>query len=443
MNIFFVFSCICLFLSFLILRKKKQEIKILKKQEFHNKETLQEKQQELFKNQIEISKLRAQIEEKEKYYREKIQETQDIEKRLKESFQSLSSEVLAKNNQSFLELAKLTLEKYQKEASSDLEKKEKNIQNLFVPMKESLSRLDKGMQELEKERKVDHETIKTQMQALVDAEKGLRQETATLVRALRTPVVRGRWGEMQLKRVFELAGMIEHCDFYEQKSSRDEEGLHRPDVIIRLPGNKQIIVDAKVPFETYLDALETEDEEEKKKKLQIFANLVRRHVSELGRKAYWQKFQPSPEFVVLFLPAETFFSSALQADPALIEAGIDQGVIIATPTSLIGLLRAIAYGWKQEALSQNAKQISEIGHELYERIAKLGEHFTSLGKSLEKSISCYNQAVGTLESRILVSARKLKEMQSAYQNVEVSDIEPIDKIPREFKAKELTSEKPS
>ncbi len=386
---------------------------------------------------ITIARLQTQLEETEKYHSKQRKEIQEIEAQLKDTFKAISSDVLVRNNQSFLELAKQTFEKYQKQTSSQFEHKEQTIHELFKPMKESLQQLDKGMRELEKERKVDHEKIQSQMHILAENEKALRQETNALVHALKTPVVRGQWGEMQLKRVFELAGMLQYCDFYQQCTASDGESKYRPDAIVRLAGEKQIIVDAKVPLNTYLEALDAKDEEEKKQKLLIFAGLIRRHIAELGKKAYWQKFENTPEFVILFIPAETFYDSALQADPSLIEAGVKQGVIVATPVSLIALLRVAAYGWKQEALSENAKKISEIGHELYQRITKLTEHFDNLGKNLEKSVNSYNQSVGSLENRVLVSARKLHEIQSSYQNVDIPTLTPIDSAARRLQAKEF------
>jgi len=295
------------------------------------------------------------------------------------------------------------------------------------------------MRAIEKERKGDQESLKQQLKMMVEAEKELRNETSTLVKAFRAPIVRGRWGEMQLRRVVELAGMLNHCDFYEQKT---EEGM-RPDLIVRMPGNKQVIIDAKTPCEAYLEAIQTQNVEIKEERLKAHARHVRQHVMALGKKAYWQSFQPTPEFVVLFIPSDNFFSSALEYDPSLIEVGVEQGVIIATPTTLIGLLRAIAYGWKQENLSRHAEEVSKLGHELYKRIADMREHWSRVGRSLSSSVEAYNKAVGSLESRVLVSARKFKEMGAASGSLELENLEGIDRIPRELQAPEMKEELPS
>ena len=252
-------------------------------------------------------------------------------------------------------------------------------------------------------------SLKEKLGQMIDQEKELKQETQSLIRALRTPNVRGRWGEIQLRRVAELSGMVNHCDFVEQKQDL-EDGRSRPDMIINLPGNRQVIVDAKTPFEAYLDAMQTTDEDKRDAKLKLHAKHVRQHIVGLGKKAYWQKFDQTPEFVVLFLPSEGFFSAALEQDPTLIEIGVDQGVIIATPMTLIGLLRAVSYGWKQERLSQSAEEIAALGKELYKRLIDMQGHILKLGKSLGSSVENYNKMIGSYESRVLVSGRKFQKM---------------------------------
>ena len=361
-------------------------------------------------------------------------ESQSKEK-LSSAFKSLSTEALEKSNASFLQLAKETLGTFQERAKGDLEKRQASIEQVLKPVRESLINLDKGMHAIEKERKGEHESLKMQLRMISEAEKELRQETATLVKALRKPIVRGRWGEMQLRRVVELAGMVNHCDFYEQEVGGEER--MRPDLIVRLPGDKQVIVDAKTPCEAYLEAIETEDAEGKELQLRRHAKQVRQHVVSLGKKAYWQSFQPTPEFVVLFIPSDNFFSSALEFDPTLIEVGVEQGVIIATPTTLIGLLRAIAYGWKQERLSAHAEEISALGHELYKRIADMGGHWGRVGRSLSSAVEAYNKAVGSLETRVLVSARKFKEMGAASRSLEIDALSGIDRIPRMIQCEEM------
>jgi len=378
-------------------------------------------------------RLKAEKQAQEHATEEKLALLASTQERLSQAFKALSAEALEKSNTSFLQLAKETLGKFQEKAKGDLDKKHQSIEEVLKPVKESLVKLDTGMRALEKERKGEQESLKQQLKMMVDAEKELRTETSTLVKALRMPIIRGRWGEMQLRRVVELAGMVSHCDFYEQET----EGGMRPDMIVRLPGDKQVIVDAKTPCEAYLDAIQTQDGDVKEERFKTHARHVRQHVMALGKKAYWQSFQPTPEFVILFIPSDNFFSSALEFDPTLIEVGVEQGVIIATPTTLIGLLRAIAYGWKQENLSRHAEEVSKLGHELYKRIADMREHWNKVGRSLSSSVEAYNKAVGSLESRVLVSARKFKEMGVASRTLELEPLEGIDRIPRELQAPEM------
>jgi DNA recombination protein RmuC len=275
------------------------------------------------------------------------------------------------------------------------------------------------------------------VRAMAEAQGELRQETGNLVKALRAPQTRGRWGELQLKRVVEMAGMLDHCDFFEQESTNTEEGRLRPDMIVKLPGGKNIVVDAKAPLAAYLEALEATDEDEKKRKLADHARQVRDHLKKLGQKSYWEQFQPSPDFVVLFLPGEMFYSAALEADPSLIEAGVDARVILATPTTLIALLRAVAYGWTQQALTENAERISLLGRELYERIATVAEHWSRVGKNLGEAVGAYNKSVASMETRVLVSARKFRDLKVAGDDKEIPDLGPVEALPREVQAQEL------
>jgi DNA recombination protein RmuC len=399
---------------------------------FETEQELREMREELVGLKIKRSEQNAYMTEQKRLSEEKLIMIKESQDRLTQAFQALSSEALEKSNRSFLNLAEQTLAKFQEKAKGDLDKKHQSFEALVKPVQTSLTRLDQGMREMEKERKGDQESLKAQMSAMLQLEKELRLETSTLVKALRAPTVRGRWGEMQLKRVVELAGMVNHCDFYEQESSA--EGSMRPDVIIRLPGHKQVIVDAKTPCEAFLEAMQSEDQDLKIEKLKMHARHVRHHIQALGKKSYWQSFQPTPEFVVLFIPSDHFFSSALEYDPTLIEIGVEQGVIIATPTTLIGLLRAIAYGWKQEKLSQHAEEVSRLGHELYKRIVDMNHHWIRVGRSLGSAVESYNKAVGSLESRVLVSARKFKDLGAASAGAEIDELSPIDRIPREIQA---------
>lgn len=292
------------------------------------------------------------------------------------------------------------------------QKREQAIDNLVKPLKESLEKFDQTIQAIEQSRAGAYAGLSEQVKSLLHAQLQLRTETSHLANALRKPHVRGRWGEIQLQRVVELAGMLEHCDFYQQKTSDNitESSMARPDVIIRLPGQKNIIVDAKVPLSSFLDALEDTDEVQQRQKLHVHAKHLREHVKKLSQKNYWSQFASSLEFVVLFLPSETFFSAALEVDPSLLEKTAEQGVIIATPMTLIALLKTIAYGWRQENLAKDAQYISELGKELAKRLNDMQDHFSHVGDKLAKAVDSYNKTIGTLESRVLVTARKFQAL---------------------------------
>ena len=349
--------------------------------------------------------------------------------RLREMFGSLAADALRDNNRSFLELAKANLEKFQGVAKSDLEARQKAVEHLVMPIQESLSKVDEKIQQIEKDRNKAYGTLTEQVQSLIGTQEQLRTETGNLVKALRAPSVRGRWGEIQLRRVVEIAGMLPFCDFSEQETLNTSEGRLRPDLIVKLPGGKNIVVDAKTPLQAYLEAVEATDDDVRRLRLVEHARQVRDHMTKLSSKAYWEQFDASPEFVVMFLPGETFFSAALEQDPGLIEQGVGWRVIPASPTTLIALLKAVAYGWNQEKLARNAQEISALGKELHDRLRSLFGHLEAAGKGLDRAVECYNKAIGTLETRVMVSARKFGELGAAVTE-EIPELEPIETTAR-------------
>ncbi len=393
---------------------------------------------------VEVSRLAGDLRESEtrreaetQAAQEKLAVIDQAEKKLREAFQALSADALRSNNESFLKLAKESLEKFQQGAQGDLEKRQLAINQLVNPVKESLQKVDEKIHLLEKARVAAYEGLQEQVRGLLTAQQHLGTETHNLVRALRAPQVRGRWGEMQLRRCVEFAGMVAHCDFTEQENARtDEDRRLRPDMIVRLPNGRQIIVDAKMTFDAFGEAILTEDADRQVELFQKHARQVRDQVKKLSEKAYWRQFESTPEFVVLFLPAESFFSAALEHDSSLIDYGSEQRVILATPTTLIALLKAVAYGWRQEEIAREARAISELGRDLYTRLGTLAGYFEELRKGLDRAGDAYNKAVASMESRVLVTARKFKDLHVAPDS-DIPDTQPVEKVLREPLADEL------
>ena len=350
-----------------------------------------------------------------------------------DTFQALAAQALATSNEGFLTLATERLGALRQEATTDFEARkqaqEQLLEGMVKPVRASLERVDEQIRAIERERGQAYGTLSEQVRAMASTQERLKIETGNLVNALRAPAVRGRWGEIQLRRVVELAGMVEHCDFDQQATVNGDDGRLRPDLVVRLPNGRNLVVDAKAPLGAYLEALEATTEEEKLSKLQQHAAQVKAHIYKLSAKSYWEQFGATPEFVVLFLPGEIFYSAALEQMPSLIEEGVAERVLIATPTTLIGLLQAVHYGWRQERVAANAEIISKCGRELYDGLATLTEHFTTLGNALGQSIKHYNGAMASFEGRVLGKARKLEEL-GAKGSKDIPPRPQIDARPR-------------
>jgi DNA recombination protein RmuC len=386
----------------------------------------------------EAAALQAQVAEKDRAHEEKLKAIEQAQQRLSDSFKALASDALNANNRAFLDLAKAALETTQKEASGELAQQRAAVETLVVPIRESLDKVDRHIGEMEKERAGAYAGLMQQVKSLGESQVQLQTETAQLVRALRTPQTRGRWGEITLRRVVEMAGMAEHCDFDEQVSVDNEGGRQRPDLIVRLPGGRVIVVDAKVSLKSYLDALEAPDEAARAACLQDHARQVKDHLTRLGSKNYVEQFDKTPDFVVAFLPGDPFLGAAFEKDPGLLEYGVERKVLIATPATLIALLKAVAYGWRQESVEENAQKICDLGKELYDRVAGLAAHFGGVGEALDRAVRSYNDAVGTLEARVLVTTRRFRELQAAGSR-EMPEPVVIDRAVRAIQAPELSS----
>jgi len=381
------------------------------------------------------TELEVRLQEEKKAATEKQALLEKAEERLADTFKALSADALKSTQDQFLSMAKSSLKVQQQEASNELDKRKTAVEQLVKPISQTLEKVQSQITESEKLREGDKASLKQQIVHITEANLGLQKETSKLVKALRQPTGRGQWGEMQLRRVVEMAGMQEHCDFETQTTTTTDEGKRlRPDLIVKLPGGQQIVVDSKAPMDAYLDAIEAEDDDQRATAMARHAAQVRTHVQQLGSKKYQDQFETTPEFVVLFLPSEAFFSAALSEDPSLIEKGVDQGVILATPTTLIALLRAVSFGWRQEALAQNAREISAVGRELYSRLGAFAGHVQKLGRSLNSAVGDYNKTVGSLETRILTGARKFEELGAAPETNQISEIKGVESMPRELRA---------
>ncbi len=384
-----------------------------------------------------VAALEMQLAEEREQAVEKLTLLDDAQKKLTDAFHALSAQALQSNNAAFLDLAHATLGKFQEKATGDLAQKEQAIAELLKPVRESLTRVDAQMQEIEKTRAGAYQGLIEQVKSLGETQQQLRGETGRLASVLRSTGARGRWGEIQLRRVVELAGMQDHCDFYEQQSAEGESGRLRPDMLVKMPGGKTIVVDSKVPFSAYDRAISANDDVLRAAAYREHAQAVREHIKALAAKSYWEQFGEAPEFVVMFLPAETFFGAAVEHDPGLIEFSAEKNVMLTTPMTLIALLRAVHYGWRQEKLAENAKLISDLGGELYKRVAKLGDHFARLGKNLGNAVDAYNDAVGSLERTVLPQARKFKELHAAPADREMPLLDPLEHAVRKLQAPEL------
>jgi DNA recombination protein RmuC len=391
----------------------------------------------LLRTQLAVAE--AEIQNRDALENERQATIEQAEQHLTTAFRELAGNSLRSNNETFLALAREHLGRHQEKASGDLKQRQQAIEGLLTPIKAALDKTEQQIANIEKDRKEAYGGIREQLVAMSEAQTALQAETRNLVRALRRPEVRGQWGEMTLRRLAELAGLVERCDFEEQTTVETDDGRQRPDMIVNLPNGRQLVVDVKTPLDAYLNAVEAEDDAARELALKRHADNVRQRVSELAKKSYWSQFENSPEFVILFIPGDQFLSAALQRQPDLLENALHQKVILATPTSLVALLKAVAYGWRQVALEENAKKIQGIGEDLYQRLAAFSTHLSRLGRQLGGSVDAYNSAVGSLERMVLPGARKFREMGVASRK-DIEDLPPLEQRPRKVESAELLSE---
>ena len=349
--------------------------------------------------------------------------------RLATAFSELANKSLKSNSENFLRLAEQNLGAQHERAKRELGDREQAVENLVKPIKDALQQSQAQIAALEKSRSEAYGGIKSQLEAMQNSQQSLTRETRNLVNALRRPEVRGRWGEMTLRRLVELAGMVEHCDFQEQVHTSKDDKIIRPDMIVRMPDNRELVVDVKTPLDAYLEAIEATDDAQRKLGLERHARNVREHIRKLAAKTYWEQFPKSPEFVILFIPGDQFLSAALGEDPELIEYALSEQIILATPTSFVALLKAVAYGWRQLALADNAEEIRRLAVDLYSRLTTFVGHMNKVGKQLASSVENYNRAVGSLEHKVLPGARKFVEL-GIHPKKEIEQVEPLESLPR-------------